>query len=330
MLTEFALIDRVRKRIAHRNHVVLGIGDDAAIVRVPDKQELAITMDTLHSGVHFPPETLPYDIGWKTLAVNLSDLAAMGAKPSWCTLSLSLPHSNVYWLDAFLDGFFAVADAWQLALVGGDTTCSALSTTVTAMGIIPYGKALRRSGAHIGDEIWVTGCPGEAAAALWLWRHKKLCIAETAPQSHCETVRTRLLRPVPRIAEGVGLRNLASAAIDISDGLIADLGHICSQSGVGAEIDVEALPFTSAHMLGVSPQQVASWQLCGGDDYELCFTAPAVNHTAITALFAQLATKVTPIGRITSHAGIDVSTQNGTPWDGQTAGYTHFSTPILS
>ncbi|MGB3394318.1 MAG: thiamine-phosphate kinase, partial [Stenotrophomonas sp.] len=168
-MDEFGLIDHIARRARARADVVLGIGDDAALLQPPPGRQLAVTADTLNAGVHFPSETLPADIGWKVLAVNLSDLAAMGAAPLWCTLSLSLPQADAGWLEDFIDGFFALADASGIALVGGDTTRGPLSLSITAMGAVPAGQALRRDGARVGDDIWISGTPGEAAGALRLW-----------------------------------------------------------------------------------------------------------------------------------------------------------------
>lgn len=241
-MPEFDLIARLRARIAARADVPLGIGDDAALLQPPVGEQLAITADTLNAGVHFPLETRAADLGWKTLAVNLSDLAAMGAQPRWCTLSLSLPHDDAAWVDAFADGFFALADLHGIALVGGDTTCGPLSCAVTAIGSLPPGAALRRDGARVGDDIWVTGALGEAAAALSLWQAGDLDVTVPATDAVQEQWRQHLLRPQPRVQAGLRLRGLAHACIDVSDGLLADLGHLCERSGVGAELALAALP----------------------------------------------------------------------------------------
>ncbi|MEG8128846.1 thiamine-phosphate kinase, partial [Xanthomonas hortorum pv. gardneri] len=241
-MPEFDLIARLRARISARADVPLGIGDDAALLQPPPGEQLAITADTLNAGVHFPHETRAEDLGWKTLAVNLSDLAAMGAQPRWCTLSLSLPHDDAEWVDAFADGFFALADAHAIALVGGDTTRGPLSCAVTAIGSVPPGAALRRDGARVGDDVWVTGAPGEAAAALSLWQAGQLDVTCAAADPLHEQWRSRLLRPQPRVQAGLRLRGLAHACVDISDGLLADLGHLCERSGVGAQLALAALP----------------------------------------------------------------------------------------
>ncbi len=322
-MPEFDLIERLRSRIRERGDVPLGIGDDAALVQPPPGEQLAITTDTLNSGVHFPPETLPADLGWKTLAVNLSDLAAMGAQPRWCTLSLSLPREDAAWLSAFADGFIALADAHGIALVGGDTTRGPLSTSVTAIGSVVPGGALRRDGAQVGDQIWVTGQPGEAAAALALWQAGRLDVTQVAGEPVHERLRQRLLRPSPRVQAGLRLRGLAHACVDISDGLLADLGHVCARSGVGAELSLPALPPISAP-LATAPAQLHAWQLGGGDDYELCFTAAPTRHEAIVQALGSAGVAATPIGRIVSGHGIVVRDQAGHPWQPPRQGYQHF------
>ncbi|WDJ55274.1 thiamine-phosphate kinase [Xanthomonas campestris pv. campestris] len=322
-MPEFDLIARLRARIAARADVPLGIGDDAALLQPPVGEQLAITADTLNAGVHFPLETRAADLGWKTLAVNLSDLAAMGAQPRWCTLSLSLPHDDAAWVDAFADGFFALADLHGIALVGGDTTCGPLSCAVTAIGSLPPGAALRRDGARIGDDIWVTGALGEAAAALSLWQAGDLDVTVPATDAVQEQWRQHLLRPQPRVQAGLRLRGLAHACIDVSDGLLADLGHLCERSGVGAELALAALPQMPS-TAGVTATQYSAWQLGGGDDYELCFTA-AVQHrdAVLQALeFAQVA--ATRIGRIVAAPGVVVHDASGNPWQPPQRGYQHF------
>ena len=232
-VAEFDLIERIRRRVAIRDDVLLGIGDDAALLQPPAGMQLVVAMDTLNSGVHFPPDTAPADIGWKALAVNLSDLAAMGALPAWCTLSLSLPDADGEFVDGFLDGFLALASQHDLALVGGDTTRGPLSICVAVHGFIDAGQALRRDGARAGDDLWVSGTLGDAAAALSYWQ---------SGGAIDPTLRMRLDRPTPRVSLGHVLRGIATSCIDVSDGLLADLGHVCKASGVGALVDVDALP----------------------------------------------------------------------------------------
>jgi len=323
-MPEFDLIARLRTRIAARADVPLGIGDDAALLQPPAGEQLAITADTLNAGVHFPHQTRPDDLGWKTLAVNLSDLAAMGAQPRWCTLSLSLPDDDPAWLDAFADGFFALADAHDIVLVGGDTTRGPLSCALTAIGSVPPGLALRRDGARAGDDVWVTGTPGEAAAALALWQVGRLDVSRPAAAPLLELWRTRLLRPQPRVAAGLRLRGIAHACVDISDGLLADLGHLCECSEVGAELSLQALP-PMVHGEFASPHQVRQWQLGGGDDYELCFTAPVMQRRAVWQALQGTQVAATRIGCIVPTPGVVVYDVDGAPWHTPKCGYQHFS-----
>ncbi|HEY5783003.1 MAG TPA: thiamine-phosphate kinase [Lysobacter sp.] len=313
--SEFDLIERIRARAGTRDDVILGIGDDAALLQVPAGKHLVVATDTLNAGVHFPHDTAPADIGWKSLAVNLSDLAAMAAEPAWCTLSLSLPESDAGWLDGFLDGFLALAAQHRVALVGGDTTRGPLSVCVTVHGFVEPGRALLRSAARAGDDVWVSGMLGDAAAALDQWR---------LGAAHDEVLRTRLDRPTPRVALGLALAGTAHACIDISDGLMADLGHVCRASGVAAELDLEALPASEALRVAYEGEQRHALQATGGDDYELCFTAPAGSLDDIARLAAQAGTSVTWIGRIVAGEGVQVFDADGQRWSPQRVGYEHF------
>ena len=313
---EFELIERIRRRAAGRGDVVLGIGDDAALLRPAPGMLLAVATDTLNIDVHFPGETAAADIGWKALAVNLSDLAAMGAQPAWATLSLSLPHADVAWVDAFLDGFLELASRHGLALVGGDTTRGPLSVCVTVHGFVAPDAALRRDGARAGDDVWVTGSLGDAAAALVQWRAGG---AADAPR------RARLDRPVPRIDAGLALAaGIASAAIDVSDGLLADLDHVCEASGVGAQVDLAALPASAALASRFDAEARRAVQATGGDDYELCFTAPPAQRDAIAALAGPCATPVTRIGRIVAGERVRALLPDGSEWMAPRAGHVHF------
>jgi thiamine-monophosphate kinase len=317
MSGEFDLIERIRSRIKPRADVVLGIGDDAALLQVPEGQQLVISTDTLVAGVHFPEDTAPADIGWKALAVNLSDLAAMAATPAWCTLALTLPSADDEWFDAFLDGFLELAELHDVQLIGGDTTRGPLSITVTVHGLVPSGQALRRDGARVGDEIWVTGTLGDAAGGLRQALEKKLQSVK---------LRYRLDRPTPRIEAAISLRQLARAAIDISDGLAADLGHVLESSGVGAEIDLGRLP-TSSTLAQHFAIESERWrlQLAGGDDYELCFTAPAAEALAIEQAMAACDTLATVIGRITAERELIFRTPDGEAYSLSSTGYEHFA-----
>ena len=314
-MPEFELIARIQARAATRDDVVLGIGDDAALLRVPPGHWLAVATDTLNADVHFPAGTAAADIGWKALAVNLSDLAAMGARPAWATLSLSLPHADGDWLEDFLDGFLALAERHGVVLVGGDTTRGPLSICVTAHGLVAVDQALRRDGARAGDDIWVSGTLGDAAAALAQWRAGGA--AEPA-------LRARLDRPTPRVELGLALPGIAHAAIDLSDGLLADLGHVCVASRVGAEIELQALPASPALAARFDASSRAGLQACGGDDYELCFTAPASRREAIATLARTQALALARIGRVVDGEGVRALRADGSPWQPARAGYAHF------
>ena len=322
-MPEFALIDRLRRRVRGREDVPLGIGDDAALLQPAPGEQLAITTDTLNAGVHFPLDTAPADIGWKTLAVNLSDLAAMGAQPRWCTLSLSLPGDEPAWVEQFADGFFTLADAHGIALVGGDTTRGPLSLSITALGTLPVGAALRRDAARVGDDLWITGMPGEAAAALALWQAGTLAVDRVAAEAWQETLRQRLLRPTPRVAAGLRLRGLAHACVDVSDGLFADLAHICERSGVGARVELAGLPISDA-LRGTADRRIREWQVGGGDDYELCFTAAPADREAVQAALAFAAVEGHRIGRIVAGQGVQVLDEEGCAWQPSRSGYQHF------
>lgn len=320
--SEFDLIARIRARLgAGGEGVRLGIGDDAALLAVPAGMQLAVTADTLNAGVHFPDATAPADIGWKALAVNLSDLAAMGARPAWCTLALSAPALDAAWLDGFLDGFCALAGEHGIALVGGDTTRGPLSISITAMGWLPADAALRRDGARVGDDVWVTGTLGDAAAALARW-----LAGGEAGLAAVPALRARLDRPTPRVAAGRALLRLANAAADVSDGLLADLGHICERSGVGAEVWVDALPASSAlGAMTAGVEERRRWQATGGDDYELCFTAAPARREAIAEALAMAGTRATHIGRIVAGQGVRAFTADNGEWQPPWRGFDHFA-----
>ena len=329
-MAEFDLIERIRARAIARDGVLLGIGDDAALLQVPAGHELVVTADTLNAGVHFPAAAPPADIGWKALAVNLSDLASMGARPAWCTLSLSLPGDDTAWLDAFLDGFLGLADTHAVALVGGDTTRGPLSIAVTAMGWVEAGAALRRDGARPGDDVWVTGTLGDAAAALVLGGYVPIPLDGVAmpvvEAGNAAALRARLARPAPRVAVGRALAGLAHACVDVSDGLLADLGHICRRSGVGAEIELARLPASPALRAAYADDELrAALQAAGGDDYELCFSASTAAREAVARALEQAGTTGTRIGRITDGDGVRALAADGSPWRPFRGGYVHFA-----
>ena len=324
-LDEFGLIDRIRRRTGARADIALGIGDDAALLLPAPGQQLVVTADTLNAGVHFPHETPAQDIGWKALAVNLSDLAAMGAQPAWCTLSLSLPESSASWVEGFAEGFFALADRHGMALVGGDTTRGPLAISITAMGQVPVGQALRRDGARPGDDVWVTGVPGEAGLALALWQQGQLAVAGPVAEPAREQLRLRLARPTPRLEAGLALRGLASAAIDVSDGLLADLGHVCARSGVAAEVMESSLPASqhaSELQLGAAFEDLRAG---AGDDYELCFTAPASARAQVAQSMASVAVRATRIGYIRTGSGVRLLDGEGKAVSRERSGFNHFS-----
>jgi thiamine-monophosphate kinase len=316
MPSEFALIDLIKQRVKSRSDVVLGIGDDAALLTVPNDQYLVVSTDTLNRGIHFPEDTLPEDIGYKALAVNLSDLAAMGATPAWASLAISLPNIDTDWLEKFLDGFFELADEHGVQLIGGDTTQGPLSITVTVQGFVPKEQALRRDAAKQGDEIWITGSIGDAAGGLAQWRAKGLQSAK---------LRYRLDRPTPRVNIGIALRGIANAAIDISDGLLADLSHILHSSKVGAEIEVCRIPMSKPLLDHYPDDQVRyRLQLTGGDDYELCFTAPAHQSLAIEQALVECGVVGTVIGHIVSGSELKCFDENGEIFELGEKGFEHF------
>jgi thiamine-monophosphate kinase len=313
---EFDLIARIRERAATRGDVIVDIGDDAAILAVPPGKQLAVAMDTLNNDVHFPADTAAADIGWKSLAVNVSDLAAMAATPAWCTLSLSLPQSDTAWLDGFLDGFLELAARHDVALVGGDTTRGPLSVCVTVHGLIEPRGALLRTSACAGDDVWVTGTLGDAAGALRQWQSQR----PIDP-----ALRARLDRPTPRVAAGLALAGIAHACIDVSDGLLADLGHVCRASRVGAQIDVDALPASDALIASFDPAIRRELQIAGGDDYELCFTAPKTARLVVEDAMHACDVPATRIGRINADASkISLRDAAGAEWSPPRAGYVHF------
>lgn len=292
---EFELIARYFDRVtSSRRDVEKGIGDDCALLSVPEKQSLAISTDTLVAGIHFLADIHPADLGYKALAVNLSDLAAMGADPAWLTLALTLPEVDESWLESFSDSLFELLDYYDMQLIGGDTTRGPLSMTLGIHGLVPQGRALRRSGARIGDWIYVTGTLGDSAAGLALLLGQEQL---SNPAAH-EALIKRHLRPIPRILQGQALRDLASSAIDISDGLISDLGHVLKASDCGARINLDALPLSEPLKQNFSPEQCLLWALSGGEDYELCFTVPEINRGALDVALGYLGVPFTCIGQM--------------------------------
>ncbi|HEY0198513.1 MAG TPA: thiamine-phosphate kinase [Rhodanobacter sp.] len=321
---EFRLIERIRELTAQpRDDVRLGIGDDAAILAVPAGQELVAAIDTMVEGVHFPHGTAPADIGWKSLAVNLSDLAAMGASPAWALLALTLPDADADFVDGFAAGFARLAQPHRLALVGGDTTRGPLSISVAVHGFVPPGKALTRDGAQVGDAILVTGTLGDAAAGLHALRNP-LAVDDSRAGLR-EFLIERLNLPTPRLAAGAVLRGQASACIDISDGLLADLAHICRASGVGAEIDAALLPCSSALMALYDDASARRFALSGGDDYELCFTVPGTRLSDVQADLSRIGCGVTRVGRIVEGDAVHVRSVDGEWLADEPQGWEHFA-----
>jgi thiamine-monophosphate kinase len=318
--SEFDLIQRHFTRPAPS--AVLGVGDDAALLRVAPGMELAVSTDMLVSGTHFFPDADPFLLGHKTLAVNLSDMAAMGAQPRWALLSLALPEACENWLERFSAGFFALAEQHGVELVGGDTTRGPLNLCVTIMGEVPQGAALRRDGAKIGDDIWLSGTLGAAALAL---AHRQGTVR--LPPADFAACAAALYQPLPRVALGLALRGVAHSAIDVSDGLLADLGHILECSGIGAEITFDALPVSAAarSLLSQGSGEVARrCALAGGDDYELCFTAPVVRRAAVESISARLNLSLARIGSVVAGGGCTVRGPDGGAIHLEKTGYDHF------
>jgi thiamine-monophosphate kinase len=314
-LSEFDIIARYFSRPGTaRDDVVLGVGDDAALLQPPPGRQLAVAVDTLVAGRHFPAHTAAFDTGWKALAVNLSDLAAMGATPAWATLSLTLPGVDEGWLQSFADGFYSLAEEHRVALVGGDTTRGPLSISVQVLGHVAAGKALRRAAAAPGQAIFVSGTPGDAACALRALQRGDNVDAVLAE---------RLNRPQPRVALGCALAGLAAAAIDVSDGLLADLGHILAASGCGAMLSPERLP-VSAALSALPVEEVRACQFNGGDDYELCFTVDPGRRGELDALLQTQAVNVAEIGVIEAQPGLRCRHADGSVTTPVIAGFDHF------
>ena len=321
---EFSLIARYFDRVrTSRLDVETGIGDDCALLNIPEKQTLAISTDTLVAGNHFLPDIDPTNLAWKALAVNLSDLAAMGADPAWLTLALTLPDVDEAWLEAFSDGLFELLNYYDMQLIGGDTTRGPLSMTLGIHGYVPVGRALKRSGAKPGDWIYVTGTPGDSAAGLAILQNR----LQVADATDADYLLKRHLRPTPRILQGQALRDLASAAIDISDGLISDLGHIVNASGCGARVNVDVLPYSTALSQHVEPEQALRWALSGGEDYELCFTVPEINRGALDVALGNLGAAFTCIGQMSADVEGIHFTRDGKPVTFGWKGYDHFAAP---
>ena len=317
---EFDLIARYFTRAVRRN--ALGVGDDCALLQPRPGMQLAVSSDMLVEGRHFLSTVDPRSLGHKALAVNLSDLAACGAEPLAFTLALALPRIDEPWLAAFSEGLFALADAHRCELVGGDTTRGPLAISITVFGEVPGGQALLRSGAQAGDDLWVSGTLGDARLALEAFRG-----TVSLPQAVFDAARLRMEQPQPRVALGVALRGIASAAIDVSDGLLGDLGHVLQRSRVGGTIEAEAVTGLLAAPLETSLDLPFARQLvlAGGDDYELAFSAPAARRAAVEAAGRASGTPVTRIGRVDAEPGLRVLDDQGELLPQQFAGFDHFA-----
>ena len=298
--------------------VVLGIGDDCAVLAPRAHHELAVTTDTMVDGVHFDKRLSPADLAHKLVAVNLSDLAAMGAEPNWISLALTLPEADSEWLNQFAYEMRAQLERYQVTLIGGDTTRGPMTLTLTAQGQVPTGQSLRRKGARPGDLIFVSGHLGDARLALNEARLAQLTDAEKS------AVELRLFRPEPRVALGIALRKLASSCIDLSDGLAVDLRHVLNQSGVGATINAEKIPVSCCMSKVFGTERAAAEALLGGDDYELCFTAPPEMFSEVMKLSVATSTPITVIGEIQEHKELAIEFQ-GQQVHWATHGYLHFS-----
>jgi thiamine-monophosphate kinase len=320
MLSEFQLIDRFFKRSPRAaGPVQLGVGDDCALLQPPSGELLAVSTDMLIEGRHFFAGADPYDLGHKALAVNLSDLAAMGAQPMSFTLALALPASDPHWLQPFSEGLFHLADAQGIELIGGDTTRGPLAISITVIGTVPNNMALKRSSAQAGDELWISGTLGDARLALDVLQNKCTLAPNLLAKSS-----ERLHRPQPRVALGLALRGIANAAIDVSDGLLGDLGHLINQSSLSATLFADDLPFGEA-LISQTIDTRYALALNGGDDYELCFSAAADQHQAVIDAGQRSQTQVTCIGRLSKGSGIHVQDHQGNLISVINQSFDHFS-----
>ena len=308
-VNEFELIARFFTRTPRSPSVLLGVGDDAALLAPAPGHVIVAAVDMLVGGRHFFPDTDPESLGHKALAVNLSDIAAMGATPKWALLALALPDSDPVWLAAFARGLLALADAHGVELVGGDTTRGPLNLCVTILGEIPAGEAITRAGARVGDDIYVSGQLGDAALAVAA-RAGRIALDAAALAACC----ARLDRPAPRVALGARLRGVANAMLDVSDGLTGDLGHILDASAVGAVIDLESVPRSpvlAARLAGADHALARQCLLAGGDDYELCFTAAPAASAQIEGIARELGLPLTRIGAVVVGGGLTVRDERG-------------------
>nr|WP_324614069.1 thiamine-phosphate kinase [Ferrimonas sediminicola] len=321
-ISEFELIERFFRQGCQRGNqrkdVLMGIGDDAAILRVPANNQLVVTTDTLVEGIHFLPSIDPEMLAYKSVAVNLSDLAAMGADPAWLTLALTLPRSDETWLSRFAAGLNQICEYYGIALVGGDTTRGPLTITLTALGHVPSDQSLSRSGAKPGDWIFVTGHLGDSAAGLKLLKGEL-----QASDDHREFLVTRHLRPTPRILAGRSLRGIASACLDLSDGLAGDLEHIVTASGVGAHVEIDKLPLSKALLETLGDEEARQLAIRGGEDYELLFTVPEAQKGALMTALGEAGVSHSCIGQIRAGSGIHYY-REGEPLQQAPQSFRHF------
>lgn len=325
---EFDLIETYfTHRLPHRDDVTVGIGDDGAVASVPEKSDLVVVTDTMVQGIHFDQDTPARAIGHKIVAVNLSDLAAMGAEPAWISLAITLPEINDEWLTGFAHGLREICEYYNCQLIGGDTTQGPLSITVTAHGFVPKGKAIRRSGAKPGDWLYVSGTLGDAGLALAARQHR-----QKLNPDYERRLTERLYFPSARVALGQSLRGIASSAIDVSDGLLADVGHILKASHVGVRISVDELPLSLAVTESLSAEQAITYALTSGDDYELLFTVPEAQRGLFDTVTAHSPSKPVCIGRITNEPELVQLRFGDEPWElpEGLAGFEHFRKTELS
>ncbi|MBV1881808.1 MAG: thiamine-phosphate kinase [Pseudomonadales bacterium] len=344
-LSEFAIIKQYFQRDFKGDSVILGPGDDCALVKTPFKegQCQALSMDTLVAGVHFPVDTNPADVGYKSLAVNLSDLAAMGAKPIWFSLALTLPDVDADWLALFSSGLYSLAEQYELPLIGGDITKGPLSITIQIAGVVESSLALRRDGAKEGDKIFVSGALGDAAVGLTLLNGSapEFSAPSYRHRDNLKYLKARLDRPSPRVSLGLELINVASSCIDVSDGLLADLSHLCGRGSLsdrsslgckgslGTEIYFEQLPLSAELRAYFEDSQLSELEkaklvLASGDDYELCFSAPEERREEVAAAASKAGVPVTLIGKFTEAGSIRCIDANGEMLDLQHLGFRHF------
>lgn len=319
-MKEFELIKKYfTEQAINRKDVCLGIGDDCALLSPSERHNIAVTTDTLVAGVHFPENTPPRAIGHKAIAVNLSDLAAMGAEPAWISVAITLPEIDELWISEFCGGLFELCEYYNVQLIGGDTTQGPLSITVTAQGLTPIDKHISRAGAKTGDWIYVTGEIGDAALAVKHYYGELKLESEALKQ--CQL---RLDYPKPQVLAGQALREYASSAIDLSDGLLADLTHICKASNVGANIVLEDLPVSNVLYDTLGREEAIELALEGGDDYELLFTVSEDNKVGMETALANVGATITCIGQLNTSEKI-TTTLNSKPTQINAQGFEHFS-----